>query len=125
MVQFASNTIRCDEASTRPGRSPSFVLSAWRTPRPRSAAPLRLLQRFPSDPGFAFLEQVTGRGYATEAGEAFVRFAREHAGMRRILSAVDEPNSASIRVLEKLHFRQYGAVPGHFGRVLLFAGGET
>lgn len=69
---------------------------------------------------YAFVEPVTGRGFAAEAARALVDFARKHAGWRDILSAVDVPNHASVRVLEKLGFERRGAVPGAFGDVLLF-----
>jgi RimJ/RimL family protein N-acetyltransferase len=67
---------------------------------------------------FALLEQATGRGLATEAGRAMIERAAPTLGS--ILAAVDEPNIASVRVLEKLGFRPDGSVPGAFGRTLLF-----
>lgn len=69
---------------------------------------------------YAFVESATGRGYATEAARALVDYGRAHAGMTDILSAVDAPNTASARVLERLGFERRGAVPGAFGEVLLF-----
>lgn len=69
---------------------------------------------------YALLPGFWGRGYATEAARALLAFARAQAGFGRVLSAVDAPNAASIRVLEKLGFRARGSVPGEFGRILLF-----
>lgn len=46
-----------------------------------------------------------GRGYAVEAARPFLGFAR-NMGCRLLLAVIDPPNSASIRVAEKLgmHF---------------------
>ncbi len=70
---------------------------------------------------YAFLERVTGRGYATEAGEALVRFASDVAGPNfdTIESAVDAPNAASARVLHKLGFVRTHVVPGAFGDIVV------
>ena len=70
---------------------------------------------------YAFEERVTGRGYATEVGQALIELAAPILGS--ILAAVDEPNLASVRVLEKLGFRPAGSLPGTFGRTLLFRNG--
>lgn len=43
-----------------------------------------------------------GRGYAGEASAAVLRHAFEVLGLERVVADVDEPNAASIRVLEKL-----------------------
>jgi RimJ/RimL family protein N-acetyltransferase len=45
-----------------------------------------------------------GQGLATEAAAAFVRFGFEELGLRRIATAVQAENLASLRVLEKLGF---------------------
>jgi len=69
---------------------------------------------------YAFVESATGRGYATETARVLVDYGRTHAGMADVFSAVDAPNAASARVLEKLGFERRGAVPGAFGDVVLF-----
>ena len=76
----------------------------------------------PDDPEllYALTETHTGRGLATEAARALVACAREHAGFTTIVSAVDAPNTASIRVLEKVGFVETGRVPGAFGDTVLF-----
>lgn len=45
-----------------------------------------------------------GRGLATEAGEAFVRFAFDELNVQRLVTAVQVGHAASMRVLEKLGF---------------------
>ena len=69
---------------------------------------------------YAFRERFTGRGLATEVAGALVQIARDEPRLDRIVSAVDEPNGASIRVLEKVGFRRSGQVPGAFGNIVLF-----
>lgn len=69
---------------------------------------------------YALREQATGRGYATEAATACIRHARERAGFTAVCAAVDEPNQASVRVLEKLGFARCGQRPGAFGQIFLF-----
>lgn len=49
---------------------------------------------------YALRDTATGRGLATEAGLACLRFA----DWPRFVTAVDPPNHASVRVLEKLGF---------------------
>ena len=44
------------------------------------------------------------QGLATEAGAAFVRFGFEELGLQKIVATVQEGNSASLRVLQKLGF---------------------
>ncbi|MEQ8272042.1 MAG: GNAT family N-acetyltransferase [Deltaproteobacteria bacterium] len=68
---------------------------------------------------YALLEPHTGRGLATEMAEALIEVARR-AGRDTILSAVDAPNAASIRVLEKVGFEATGSVPGAFGETIMF-----
>jgi [ribosomal protein S5]-alanine N-acetyltransferase len=46
-----------------------------------------------------------GRGYASEAATAFVRHAREVMGLARLVAVIDPPNTASIKVAEKLGMR--------------------
>ena len=68
---------------------------------------------------YAFTPEHCGQGYATEAARALVVTARQ-AGLEALQAAVDEPNQASIRVLEKVGFTRSGSAPGAFGRTLLF-----
>lgn len=77
----------------------------------------------PDDPELAYelLGDAQGHGYATEAAAAVVEWARE-AGHRRLWATVREWNEASLRVLEKLGFRDTGrteADPVHGDSLLL------
>lgn len=58
---------------------------------------------------YELLRAAHGRGYATEAGQAVVTWARE-AGYRRLWAGVWDWNVASRRVLQKLEFREVGRV---------------
>lgn len=68
---------------------------------------------------YALLERASGRGLATEIAAALIAHARE-VGLAPILSAVDQVNAASIRVLEKVGFRRRGECEGAFGAILLY-----
>jgi ribosomal-protein-alanine N-acetyltransferase len=54
--------------------------------------------------GFYLARQFWGRGFATEAGRAFVDFGFDELKLERIVTAVQVENAASIHVLEKLGF---------------------
>jgi [ribosomal protein S5]-alanine N-acetyltransferase len=49
-----------------------------------------------------------GRGIATEAARACLRYAFLEAGLDRVVAGVDAPNAASTRVLEKLGMKPVG-----------------
>ena len=55
--------------------------------------------------GFYLARAYWGRGLATEAGRALVNFGFTELGLKRIVTAVQVGNDASVRVLEKLGFR--------------------
>ncbi len=42
-----------------------------------------------------------GRGLATEAARAMIRFAFEHLDFESVVASTDAPNTASVRVMEK------------------------
>jgi ribosomal-protein-alanine N-acetyltransferase len=57
---------------------------------------------------YALAADSWGRGYATEAGAAAVRFGFEEAGLERILGLAFPENLASRRVMEKIGMRFEG-----------------
>jgi RimJ/RimL family protein N-acetyltransferase len=69
---------------------------------------------------YALLQPFTGQGFATEMATALVDYVRANTAAREIISAVDEPNAASYRVLEKIGFERTHTTPGMFGRILHF-----
>ena len=48
-----------------------------------------------------------GRGYATEAAQACIDYARQHTSINRLGASIDPENGASRNVLEKLGFKVY------------------
>ena len=57
------------------------------------------------DIGYALLPRFWSRGYAVEAAQATVVYAKDVIGLQRIVAIVDPANEGSIRVLEKLGMR--------------------
>ena len=55
------------------------------------------------DIGYAFLPEHAGQGYAREAAQGVVDFARRQ-GHKRLLAIVNPDNAASIRLLQHLRF---------------------
>jgi [ribosomal protein S5]-alanine N-acetyltransferase len=53
---------------------------------------------------YGFRRDRWGRGYATEAGGACIRYGFDELGLARIVADVPRVHAASIRVLEKLGF---------------------
>jgi len=54
--------------------------------------------------GYKFAKAYWGRGYATEAAEAWVRYGFDQLGLSRIVAFVHPQNATSIRVIQKLQF---------------------
>ena len=54
------------------------------------------------DIGYAFLPKFWSQGYAIEAAQGVMKFAKEVLGLKRIVAIVDPANAGSVRVLEKL-----------------------
>jgi RimJ/RimL family protein N-acetyltransferase len=68
---------------------------------------------------YALPARHTGRGHASEMARAAITEARRHPGFETIHAGVDAPNTASLRVLEKLGFERTGERPGAFGREIV------
>ncbi|WP_237066354.1 GNAT family N-acetyltransferase [Microbulbifer guangxiensis] len=58
------------------------------------------------DIGFALLPDYRSQGYALEAAEAVMQFARESVGLRRIVAIAQPANLPSVQLLEKLGMQQ-------------------
>ena len=76
--------------------------------------------------GYVLARPFWGRGYATEAGGAALRYAREILGRDRIISLIHPANDASIRVAERLGAVADGMVDlsGHPTRVYAYPESE-
>ena len=57
------------------------------------------------DLGFALMPQYRGKGYAYEAAQATIDYARSEIGLERLLAIVLPDNVASIRLLERLGYQ--------------------
>ena len=68
---------------------------------------------------YAMYERFSGKGYATEMARAAIVEARMQPGFREIIASVDEINSASWRVLNKLGFIRFSTKQGCFGNMFL------
>jgi RimJ/RimL family protein N-acetyltransferase len=69
--------------------------------------------------GFAIARSQWGKGYASEAAGAIVRYAFDAMGLHRLEADVDPRNPASIRTLERLGFQREG-----YARERYHLGGE-
>ena len=56
------------------------------------------------DLGFAFLPRHWGKGYALEAAEATMAYARGTLGLARVVAILSQDNERSARLLRKLGF---------------------
>jgi ribosomal-protein-alanine N-acetyltransferase len=63
---------------------------------------------------------VQGRGYATEAARAVVDHALGPLGLPHVLAEVDEANTASAAVAERLGMIQFDVMPGRLGPVIRY-----
>lgn len=59
---------------------------------------------------YELVPELWGRGIATEAARACLRYAFLEAGLERVVAGVDAPNVASARVIEKLGMKPVGNV---------------
>lgn len=54
--------------------------------------------------GWGLLPAVHGKGYATEAAKAILRWAEDHFGKVRMVCIIDPDNTPSLRVAERCGF---------------------
>lgn len=69
--------------------------------------------RFPSAPsvpdiGFAIMAKYYGRGYATEASEALIKYYREEKGQTAFTGYCEPDNENSIKMFRRLGFQERG-----------------
>lgn len=69
---------------------------------------------------FALEANAHGRGYATEAAGAALRFAHERAGLRRVVAVARETNLGSRQVLGAIGMRECDAFMRDGHRMLVF-----
>ena len=78
------------------------------------------------DIGFALLPSHRGGGYAREAAEATLKYARDVLRLPRVAAIVSPANSASIGLLERLglHCERLIRMPNDTADVALFSTGD-
>jgi len=54
--------------------------------------------------GLYIAKEYWGRGFATEAGRAFIEFGFDELRLNRIVTMIDTRNDASVKVMDKLGF---------------------
>ena len=59
--------------------------------------------------GYSLLDQFYGNGYATEALQGFLDWAKQHSDLRKVIADTFPHLTASIRVLEKNGFVRCGS----------------
>ena len=69
--------------------------------------------------GYRFARANWGRGYATEAAAASVRYGFDALGLARIVAVVEPPNVASRHVLEKIGLK-YQCLAHYYGRPMSY-----
>lgn len=74
------------------------------------------------DIGYALLETVAGKGYATEAAKAVLAYAKKELSIDKVLAITSPDNIGSQRVLEKLGltFQKHVYLPGYRGASCLY-----
>ena len=58
--------------------------------------------------GYVLAQEYWGAGYMHEAMKAFVAFAFEHVGLRRLEAEIDPRNGTSTKLIERLGFVREG-----------------
>lgn len=69
--------------------------------------------------GYRFAKPHWGRGYASEAAAASVRYGFGALGLTRIVAVVEPPNVASRKVLEKIGL-EYQCLAHYYGRPMSY-----
>ncbi|MEC3980456.1 GNAT family N-acetyltransferase [Amycolatopsis sp. H20-H5] len=80
-------------------------------------AGLRPLESLGLEVFYSLAPVAWGRGYATEAARAVVDYALGRLGLPEVLAEVDEGNSASVSVVERLGMIPIEVVPGLLGLI--------
>jgi RimJ/RimL family protein N-acetyltransferase len=68
------------------------------------------------DLGFAFLPEFMGKGYAYEAANAVVKYAKGQLRIETLLAITMPENLTSIKLLEKVGMKYHGMVKSPYGK---------
>jgi RimJ/RimL family protein N-acetyltransferase len=78
-------------------------------------AGLRALEDLGLEIIYSLAPSVRGKGYATEAARALVQYALGPLGLPHVLAEVDDGNSASVAVVERLGLTPFAVEAGLLG----------
>jgi [ribosomal protein S5]-alanine N-acetyltransferase len=92
-----------------------WLISEKGRPELVGTAGLRPLEDLGLEIFYSLAPASWGRGYATEAARAVLEYALGPLGLPEVLAEVDEGNTASIAVLERLGMTRFDVVPGQLG----------
>lgn len=70
--------------------------------------------------GWVLAPWAHGRGYATEAVTAMLAWSAAHLGAPRLVCMIDPDNTASIRLADRLGFREWARTTYHDAPTILF-----
>lgn len=70
--------------------------------------------------GWALAPWAHGKGYATEAGQAALAWAKAHFSARDVVCMISPENAPSLRVAERLGYLEYGRNTFKGGENILF-----
>ncbi|MDQ0708420.1 RimJ/RimL family protein N-acetyltransferase [Arthrobacter woluwensis] len=92
---------------TEPGQSVTLALEERETGRLVGDAVLfwHSAEHRSGEVGYILSPDATGHGYATEAATAILRLGFDELGLHRMVARLDERNTASARVAERLGMR--------------------
>jgi [ribosomal protein S5]-alanine N-acetyltransferase len=76
---------------------------------------LRQLDNLGPEIVYSLSPSVWGKGYATEAARAVVDYALGPLGVPEVLAEVDNGNTASVAVIERLGLTAFDEIPGLLG----------
>jgi RimJ/RimL family protein N-acetyltransferase len=80
-------------------------------------AGLRRLEDLGIEVVYSLAPTAWGKGYATEAAGAVIEYAVGPLGLPEFLAEIDDENTASVAVIERLGMRPFAVVPGLLGRM--------
>ena len=76
---------------------------------------LRPLDELGLEVFYSLIPRVRGNGYATEAAAGIIDYALGPIGLTEVFAEVDEGNTASAAVIERLGMTAFATVPGALG----------
>ena len=73
-----------------------------------------------TDLGFRFFEKYWNQGFATESSRGVIKYAFETLDLTKLVARVEQENTASIKVLYKLGFKQTNSIKFNNVQGLMF-----